>query len=190
MPVAAVMAGGSPAVSSGSSTAIRGRSVGWKMIVFLPVRSIVITAERPTSLPVPAVVGTAYRGGTGCTMCASPPLASSKRSSGPSCVARTAMALATSMGLPPPSATIPSNLPRRNVSAPATTSASTGLGWTRSKGSAEIPARSSARWTAAASPAFTTPGSVTRRNCRPRHSLPSRSAKSATAPGPKRMVVG
>src|SRR6266702_4760406 len=62
MPVAIVRNGESPTASSGSSIAIFGIIMGWKMIFFSCVSSRVITPARPTSEPVPAVVGTAMIG--------------------------------------------------------------------------------------------------------------------------------
>ena len=57
MPVAAVTFGGRPTVSAGSAMTRRGSMRGWKMIFLPSVASLVTTAARPTSLPVPAVVG-------------------------------------------------------------------------------------------------------------------------------------
>ncbi len=62
MPTAAVMFGGRPRVSSGSAMTSPGSMRGWKMIFLVWSRSSVITAARPTSEPVPAVVGTATTG--------------------------------------------------------------------------------------------------------------------------------
>ena len=57
--VAAVIGDGNPIVRRGSKIAISGINLGWKKIVFFPVDVKVITEHLPTSLPVPAVVGTA-----------------------------------------------------------------------------------------------------------------------------------
>ena len=62
MPVPAVMKRGMPTVSSGSQMVTAGSSFGWKMIFFLWVFELVRTPARPTSDPVPAVVGTATMG--------------------------------------------------------------------------------------------------------------------------------
>ncbi len=62
MPVAAVIAGGRPRVSSGSLITTPGIICGWKMIFFWWVASLTTTPARPTSEPVPAVVGTATIG--------------------------------------------------------------------------------------------------------------------------------
>ena len=62
MPVAAVTLGGSPRHSSGSRITMAGSSRGWKINRLSCACSSVITATRPTSEPVPAVVGTATTG--------------------------------------------------------------------------------------------------------------------------------
>ena len=64
-PVAAVMPAGRSRVSSGSASTASASRWGEKMIFFTWVASSEITALRPTSLPVPAVVGSATRWGTG-----------------------------------------------------------------------------------------------------------------------------
>ena len=46
-------------VNSGSQITILGKTFGWKIIFFSYVCEFVITLARPTSDPVPAVVGTA-----------------------------------------------------------------------------------------------------------------------------------
>ena len=63
-PVAAVTRGGIDTVSSGSRIAALAIKYGLKMTVLRPVASSVRTPDRPTSLPVPAVVGTLMMGGT------------------------------------------------------------------------------------------------------------------------------
>ena len=65
MPVAAVIAGGRSSVSSGSAKTAFASSAGEKMIFLMCVTSSPITDERPTSEPVPAVVGTATKWGSG-----------------------------------------------------------------------------------------------------------------------------
>ncbi len=63
MPVAAVKSGGRPSVSSGSQMAALGtRCQLWKPS--LRPSSTMTIAPRATSLPVPAVVGTAINGAT------------------------------------------------------------------------------------------------------------------------------
>ena len=64
MPVAAVTAGGRPSVSSGSANTTFARMCGEKMIRLTCVSSSLITALRPTSLPVPEVVGRATKHGS------------------------------------------------------------------------------------------------------------------------------
>jgi hypothetical protein len=62
MPVAAVSAGGNPSASSGSPMTSEGSIFGWKMMRLVWSVVLVRTAARPTSDPVPAVVGTASSG--------------------------------------------------------------------------------------------------------------------------------
>ena len=59
MPVAAVMAGGRPVISVASSAARRGTRRGSMITTLLCCSGSAITAATVTSLPVPAVVGTA-----------------------------------------------------------------------------------------------------------------------------------
>ena len=61
MPVPAVMIGGMPTVSSGSQIVTLGIIFGWKIIFLVWVFSCVTTPARPTSEPVPAVVGRATK---------------------------------------------------------------------------------------------------------------------------------
>ena len=75
MPVPAVMCGGMPTVSSGSQIVTFGSIGGWKMIFLVWVFSLVTTAARPTSEPVPAVVGTATIGAMHACVGARPPVA-------------------------------------------------------------------------------------------------------------------
>ena len=72
MPVAAVRNGGRPSVSSGSRRAVLGtRCQLWKPS--LRPSSTMTMAPRATSLPVPAVVGTAISGATRSVICGLPP---------------------------------------------------------------------------------------------------------------------
>src|SRR5690349_3425031 len=103
-PVAAVIIGGMLTVRCGSKIAQLGIMLGAKKIVFLPVSGKVATALRPTSLPVPAVVGSAIIGGSGFVIFALPPLLSSYCASGGGCVAHRRTSLPMSSALPPPSA--------------------------------------------------------------------------------------
>ena len=75
-------------------------SAGEKITTLVP--SITSTVLRPTSLPVPAVVGTWRIGGTGWVIRASPPLASSYCASGGGWLTSSATALAMSSEAPPP----------------------------------------------------------------------------------------
>ena len=131
MPVAAVNLGGSPSVSSGSRIAVRGIIRGWKMIFLVWVTSSVITPARPTSLPVPAVVGMATTGAIPSPRARvhqSP--TSSKSHKGRSWPAMKATTLPQSNALPPPSATTPSWPPAANARTPASTLPATGFGRT------------------------------------------------------------
>ncbi len=65
MPVAAVAAGDRLSVSSGSTTASRGRRCGLRRLAFTPWAGERITALRVASAPLPAVVGTAMQGSPG-----------------------------------------------------------------------------------------------------------------------------
>src|SRR3954449_356784 len=73
MPVAAVKNGGRLTVSSGSRIALLGISHGLNTIIFRFSLCDVITDDLPTSLPVPAVVGTAMMGSYGPVMRSMPP---------------------------------------------------------------------------------------------------------------------
>ncbi len=106
--------GGRPTVTSGSRIAVRGIMRGWKMIFLVWVASSVITPARPTSLPVPAVVGIATIGRDRRRrrpgVHQSP--TSSKSHKGRLWPAMNATTLPQSRALPPPSATTPSWLAR------------------------------------------------------------------------------
>ena len=72
MPVAAVSSGGRPSVSSGSQIATFGiRNHEWKPT--LRPSSRMTMAPRATSLPVPAVVGTAISGTQASVISGAPP---------------------------------------------------------------------------------------------------------------------
>jgi hypothetical protein len=64
MPVAAVAGGGRPTVSSGSANTARASKRGEKITRLTCVSSSLTTLERPTSEPVPAVVGNATKYGS------------------------------------------------------------------------------------------------------------------------------
>jgi len=91
----------------------------------------VITRARPTSDPVPAVVGTATIGAIfveSARVHQSP--MSSKSHTGRLCPAWKAISLPRSSAEPPPKAMTPSCLPLRNASMPAARFDSTGFGLT------------------------------------------------------------
>ena len=129
MPVPVVMKGGMPTVSSGSQITTRGIILGWKITFLVCVDSWVMTPARPTSEPVPAVVGTAT---TGAILSASARVhqspISSKSQSGRVCPAMKAMTLPVSRPEPPPKATTPSWPPSRKAAMPASRFESTGFG--------------------------------------------------------------
>src|SRR6266542_5018513 len=93
------------------------------------------------------------------------------------------------MELPPPIATSPSQPPRRNAASPSAASRSVGFGWTSSKRAARMPAASRTPYRRAASPARTTPASVTTSG-RVTPSRPRWAGSRASAPGPRTMRVG
>ena len=110
----AVIGFGIPTVSSGSAITIEGSTLGWKMIFFTRVSELVTTLARPTSDPVPAVVGTATLGAMASASARvhqSP--TSSKSQTGRDWPAMKASVLPRSRPDPPPNATTPSNPPFR-----------------------------------------------------------------------------
>ena len=100
-----------------------------------------ITPARPTSEPVPAVVGTATTGAipAGSARVHQSPT-SSKSHIGRVCPRMKAMTLPASSAEPPPKAITPSCPPARSTSSPSATLASVGLGWTSEKTAASSPA--------------------------------------------------
>ena len=128
MPVAAVIFGGRPTVSSGSRMTTAGSIFAWKMMRLTCSRSSVMTEARPTSEPVPAVVGMATTGAMPATFTRrwlSP--TSSKSQSGRSWPAIKAIALAASSAEPPPNAMTPSWPPALNAATPSSTFLPVGL---------------------------------------------------------------
>src|SRR6266540_4180451 len=128
-PVAAVSRGGRPAVRAGSRMTSRASSSGWNSTALRRVESSVTTELRPTSLPVPAVVGTQTHG-------ARPRQSSLKLNEDSSRLGRlmrSRHALPTSRALPPPKAMTQSQPFSENALAASTTSCSTGLGCTPEK---------------------------------------------------------
>ena len=131
MPVPAVIIGGMPTVSSGSQIVTFGIISGWKMTFLVCVASSVMTPARPTSEPVPAVVGTATMGSIplGSARVHQSPT-SSKSHIGRFCPAMKAITLPASSAEPPPIAMTPSCLPPLSASRPASMVAAAGLGFT------------------------------------------------------------
>ena len=159
IPVAAVMNGGKPTVSSGSRMAAFAIRCGEKITVLVP--SITSTVLRPTSLPVPAVVGTWTMGGTRAVIFASPPLASSYCASGGSWLTSRATALAMSRDAPPPTPRTLSAPAARYASIPRSASRSVGFASNSVNNSVLMPIRSSKGVTKRSSPACRMPLSVT-----------------------------
>src|SRR5919201_1132122 len=103
-PTAAVSDGGIESVSAGSTIAAAQRQWQLANIIFTSRSVSVITITRVASLPVPAVVGTATTGSPARGIFSTP----MNSGSGSGLVAWTAIALAQSIELPPPTATRPS----------------------------------------------------------------------------------
>ncbi len=111
MPVPAVMNFGMPTVRAGSQIVTFGISAGWKMIFFLWVWLFVSTPARPTSDPVPAVVGTAMIGAilrASARVCQSSISSRSQTLSFGFCRAISAIILPRSKAEPPPKQITPS----------------------------------------------------------------------------------
>ena len=119
MPVPAVSAGGRPTVSSGSRITCAGSMLGWKITFLVWVAPLVMTPARPTSEPVPAVVGTATIGAmpAGSARVHQSPT-SSKSHIGRVWPRMKAMTLPQSSAEPPPKATTPSWPPSRMTCEP------------------------------------------------------------------------
>ena len=101
MPVAAVTAGGRPSVSSGSANTALARICAEKITRLTWVSASLMTLLRPTSLPVPEVVGRATKYGSApigrtCGWSQTYSITS------PGCVAIRPTTLATSSAAPPP----------------------------------------------------------------------------------------
>ncbi|MNX36296.1 hypothetical protein D3C86_665780 [compost metagenome] len=181
MPVAAVRPAGKPSVSSGSQMATLGMTWGDKMPTLRPSSRMMI-APRPTSLPVPAVVGMATMGSVAAVMFCTPPSIKANWRSGPSWRADTATALARSMEEPPPTAMTPLQSACFKLATPARTAASDGLGGV-SLNTARF-ACPSADFTRSTMPTASTPRSVTIKGL----VIPKRSqtsCRSARTPAPK-----
>ena len=157
MPVAAVMPSGKPMVSSGSQIAAFGMNSGLAKVSLRP-SFMIMTNPTETSLPVPAVVGTAINGATVLTSCP-PPVSGSYCVSGPPLPASKATALPRSIAEPPPIASTPLHPSAVYCSKALVTAASVGLPGVSSK--IEIgTSAASAPVTLSTSPAARTPASV------------------------------
>ena len=190
MPTAAVRAAGRPTVSAGSAMTIFGSIRGWKMILFSCASTSLITLARPTSEPVPAVVGTAI---TGRILAGSASLklspTSSNAQSGRSCRVAKAMALPASSEEPPPKAITPSPPCARSAAPPRATSSPVGSLAMSLKRATSIPSPASAARASAIIGLRASPRSVTSRG-RAIPTVRQASASSLIRPAPKRMDVG
>ena len=190
MPVAAVRPAGNPTVSSGSRMTMAGNMRGWKMIFLTFSASCRMTDARPTSEPVPAVVGTATIGAIASELARvqlSP--ASSKSHKGKLWPAISATALPASNPLPPPRAITPSWPPCRKQVTPAATLLPVGLALMALNTAQSRPALAhadTACWTMGKS---ASPGSVTSNGAFIPSSLQA-AATSGSRPAPTRMAVG
>ena len=190
MPVPAVMKGGMPTVVPGSAITIAGSSFGWKITFLVCVASLVMTPARPTSEPVPAVVGTATIGAIASASARvhQSPI-SSKSQTGRVCPAWKAISLPRSSAEPPPKAMTPSCLPFLKAAMPAVRLDSTGLGFTSENTPCGTLASARIFSVAATTGSLARPGSVTNSG-RLMPAAASASGSSAMRPAPKRTVVG
>ena len=179
-----------PVVSAGSQIVMRGIMAGWKITFLVWVASSVMTPARPTSEPVPAVVGTATIGAMpfGSARVHQSPT-SSKSHIGRVCPAMKAMTLPTSSAEPPPKATTPSWPPARRTRTPASTLAATGFGRTSEKTAQGMPPASRAASASVTIGMAARRGSVTRSGRRMPAAFTA-SGSSAMRPAPKRTEVG
>src|SRR6185312_13566497 len=127
MPVAAVTLAGRSSVSSGSANTARARSADENTMRFTPLDSSEMTAERPTSLPVPLVVGSATSQGSGRSIGRTRGWSQAYSRIDPSCTARSATAFATSSAAPPPKPITQSARCSRKAATPRSTCPGTGL---------------------------------------------------------------
>ena len=148
------------------------------------------TEARPTSEPVPDVVGTATTGAMPATLTrVNQSSRSSKSQIGRVWPTISAMALAASSALPPPNAITPSWPPARNAATPAVTFASTGFGCTSENTSQPRPASRQSRTAFATIGSAASPASVTSSGrCMP--SERQCSGSSTMRPAPNLMLVG
>ena len=190
MPVPAVIAGGRPTVSSGSRITCAGIILGWKITFLVRVARLVMTPARPTSEPVPAVVGTATIGAmpAGSARVHQSPM-SSKSHIGRVWPRMKATTLPASSAEPPPKATTPSWPPSRSARRPASTLVSVGFGCTSEKTSARRPAAARTPRARVVIGRSRRPGSVTKSG-RVMPAAAQASASSSMRPAPKRIAVG
>ena len=190
MPVPAVMSGGMPTVNSGSQIAVLGIMSGWKITFLVRVASSVTTPARPTSEPVPAVVGTAMTGAidpASARVQLSP--TSSKSQIGRVWPAANAISLPASSAEPPPNATTPSCAPALNAAMPARMLDSTGLDLMSLNRVAGRPDAASKAIAFVVMGSDARTGSVTNKGLRMPAAVTA-SANSAIRPAPKRTEVG
>ncbi len=179
-----------PTVSSGSQIVTFGIMPGWKMIFLVWVFSLVTTAARPTSEPVPAVVGTATIGAiTEASARVHQSPTSSKSNTERVWPAMKAISLPASSAEPPPNATTPSCPPALNAAMPAARFDSTGLGCTSANSLAGVPAAASVSIAFAVIGILATTGSVTNSGLAILAAFTA-SPSSLMRPAPKRTVVG
>ncbi len=160
------------------------------MIFLECVAGSVMMLARPTSEPVPAVVGTATIGRIALASARvhQSPI-SSKSQIGRVCPAMKAMALPTSRPEPPPKAMTPSCPPALSIATPASTLVAGGLGFTSEKNPASMPASASILRALVVTGRFARPVSVTNNG----FVIPTAfnaSGNSAMRPAPKRTAVG
>ena len=177
-------------MSSGSQITCTGSILGWKITFLVWVARLVMTPARPTSEPVPAVVGTATTGAmpAGSARVHQSPT-SSKSHMALVWPRMKAMTLPASSAEPPPKATTPSWPPARSAASPAATLASVGLGFTSEKTATSSPAARIAWSALRAMGSGATPGSVTMSG-REMPAARQASPSSAIRPAPKRIAVG
>ena len=190
MPVPAVIVAGMPTVSSGSQITTAARIFGWKMIFFSWVTELETTPARPTSEPVPAVVGTAMIGvilSASARVHQSP--TSSKSQTGRVCPHMKATILPRSSPEPPPKAITPSCPPSLKALMPCSRLISLGFGSTSANSALPRPACSSRASVLVVIGKSASPRSVTSSGLRMPAALQA-SAISLMRPAPNRIVVG
>ena len=158
MPPAAVTAGGSPSIRSGSMATTRGISLRSAMVRLRWFTGSVNTAAIEASEPEPAVVGTQASGRGGSSTRNRPSIRCSDSQGLP---ARAAMPLAQSITDPPPTAIRESQPSPLKCCSPASTLVRQGFSGTRSNTVQGTPAAASAPWRGRGSPSCIRVRSVT-----------------------------